>query len=103
MEVCVFRLLSTLPVSQDRVLCDSFQEVIGVDISKTQIGQATIKAAEDHSTTNIQFIVGDAHHLPIESSSIDLVTCAASWHWLDPDLFYAEAQRVLKARGCLVV
>ena len=86
------------------LLCDSFQEVIGVDISKTQIEQAKIKAAEHPSTkTNVQFIVGDAHHLPIESSSIDLVTCATAWHWLDPDLFYAEAQRVLKPRGCLVV
>ena len=84
------------------LLCDSFEEVIGIDISKSQIEQAEIKAAENHHR-NVKFIVGDAHNIPIESATVDLVTCATAWHWLDADLFYAEAKRILKPGGFLVV
>ena len=87
------------------LLCDSFEEVIGVDISKSQIEQAKIKATQDchQGKANVKFMIGDAHNLPIESSSVDLVTCATAWHWLEPDLFYAEAMRVLKPGGCIAV
>ena len=49
----------------------------------------------------VEFKVGDAHNLPIKSSSVDLLTCAMAWHWLDAEKFYAE--RVLKPGGCLAV
>ena len=85
------------------LLSDHFQHVVGVDISETQIDQAKLKLEDDNAKGNIEFKVGDAQHLPIESSSVDLLTCAMAWHWLDADKFYAEARRVLKPRGCLAV
>ena len=86
------------------LLSDHFQHVVGVDISETQIQQAKLKLEEyDNAKGNIEFKVGDARNLPIESSSVDLLTCAMAWHWLDADKFYAEARRVLKPRGCLAV
>ena len=39
----------------------------------------------------------------MDSSSADLITCATAWHWLDPELFYREAKRVLKPKGCLAL
>ena len=42
----------------------------------------------------------NAHYLPIESSSVNLMTCAISHPWLDV-VFYAEVKKVLKPRGCL--
>ena len=88
------------------LLSDYFQHVVGVDISETQIQQAKLKLEEienNNAKANVEFKVGDAHNLPIESSSVDLLTCAMAWHWLDADKFYAEARRVLKPRGCLAV
>ena len=87
------------------LLCEYFQRVVGMDISETQIEQAKLKCCQSdyQSKTNVEFIVGDAHRLPIESASVDLLTCATAWHWLDPEKFYAEAKRVLKPRGCIAV
>ena len=84
------------------LLSNSFRKVIGLDISQTQINEAKNRKETDQGL-NVQFMVGDAHNLPVETSSIDLLTCAMGWHWLDADLFYAEAKRVLKPRGCLAV
>ena len=88
------------------LLCDYFEEVTGFDISEAQIAQAKLKLTEEQlkSTKHcVQFEIGDAHNLPLESSSVDLLTCAQAWHWLDAELFYAEAKRVLKPKGCLAV
>ena len=84
------------------LLCETFQQVTGVDVSNTQIQQASSRK-ESSGYSNVQFIVGDAHSLPIEPSSVDLLTCAMGWHWLDPETFYTEAKRVLKPGGCLAV
>lgn len=84
------------------LLCGSFKSVIGLDVSETQIEQA--KQKQKSSTySNVEFLVGDAHNLPMNDSSVDLMTCAMAWHWLDADRFYSEAKRVLKPGGYLVV
>ena len=88
------------------LLSGHFQRIVGIDISQTQIQQANLKLEgleNKHTKGNIKFIVGDAHNLPIESSSVDLLTCAMAWHWLDAEKLYTEARRVLKPGGCLAV
>ena len=52
------------------LLSDSFDSVTGVDISEHQIEQAKRKASQDYP--NVKFIVGDAHSLLIDSSSVDV-------------------------------
>lgn len=84
------------------LLCDSFHKVIGIDISQHQIKQANQMCAK-FGKENVQFIVGDAHKIPLESSSVDLLTIAMGWQWLDAEQFYAEAKRVLKPGGCIAV
>ena len=56
------------------LLSKRFQEVYGYDISSEQISQA--QRAHRNATNNVTFAVGDAHHLPIETSSVDLLTTA---------------------------
>ena len=82
------------------LLSHLFQRVRGVDKSLAQITQAN---AKHENSKNVCFNVGDAQNLEVESSSVDLLTCAMGWHWLDPDTFYHEAKRVLKPRGCIAV
>ena len=86
------------------LLCEYFSKIVGLDISETQIQQAKLKCREYKSTeSEVKFIVGDAHNLPFESSSVDVITCAMAWHWLDAEKFYNEAKRVLKPGGCLAI
>ena len=86
------------------LLCDYFNKVVGLDVSETQIQQARLKLRDDKSKeSEVEFIVGDAHNLPFESSSVDLLTCAMAWHWLDAEKLYDEAKRVLKPGGCLAI
>ena len=86
------------------LLCDYFTKIVGLDISETQIQQAKLKYREDISTkSEVEFIIGDAHNLPFETSSVDLLTCAMTWHWFDAEKFYNEAKRVLKPGGCLAI
>ena len=86
-------------------LSDLFQKVVGVDISAAQIANARAKCSskEPPNAKQVEFRVGSAQELPVETSSVDLVTCAQAWHWLDPAALYAEARRVLRPRGCLAV
>ena len=81
------------------LLCEHFKEVFGYDISQEKIALAKYKKR----TSNIHFTKADACNLPVLTSSVDLLTCAMSWHWLDVDKFYTEAKRVLKPRGCTAV
>ena len=85
------------------LLCEYFQKVVGLDVSVAQIAQAKLKCADIAPKPTVSFEVGDAHNLQFEPSSVDLLSCAAAWHWLDAEKFYVEAKRVLKPKGCLVV
>ena len=86
------------------LLSNHFQSILGVDISEAQISKANVKCNEIMQGRNqIKFAVDNAYNIPAGSSTVDLLTCAMGWHWLDPEQFYAEANRVLKTRGCLAV
>ena len=87
-------------------LCDHFKTVIGVDASAAQIANAQKKITQmlpENKYQNIEFKVGNAYNLPVESSSADIITCASCWHWLNPDVFYKEVNRVLKPNGVLAI
>ena len=83
------------------LLSPLFKNVCGYDNSPAQISQA--KSKHETAEGNVTFEIGDAHFLPVESSSVDLLTCAMGWHWLAPEMFYSEAKRVLKPKGCIAV
>lgn len=81
-------------------LQSTFQRCIGVDISKAQVKEAN-QECQERGKRNIEFIHGSAANIPFEDSSVDVVTIAQAWHWVDPESFYAECKRVLKPGGCL--
>jgi ubiquinone/menaquinone biosynthesis C-methylase UbiE len=54
--------------------------------------------------TNVEFVPADAERLPFPSRSYDLVTCRiAAHHFPDVPAFAAEAHRVLKPGGSLLL
>jgi SAM-dependent methyltransferase len=49
------------------------------------------------------FVVGRAEQLPFAGASFDMITAAGSLNYVDLDLFFAEAKRVLRPGGVVVV
>jgi ubiquinone/menaquinone biosynthesis C-methylase UbiE len=50
---------------------------------------------------NVTYQQGDAHSIPLQGCSVDLVTAASALHWFDLPAFYREVRRVLKPHGCM--
>lgn len=73
-------------------LGNRFKKVIGYDPSAEQI-----KVAIPHS--NVEYRIGKAECLDLESNSVDLLTVAQAIHWFDFDLFFNEVSRVVKPKG----
>lgn len=83
-------------------LAGSIKHVVGIDVSAAQINQARRLYTESHK--NVEFQVGPAEDLSqFKDSSVDLVTFATCFHWLDAEKVYAEVKRVLKPGGVIAV
>ena len=79
-----------------RGLARHFRSVYASDASRNQI-----RHAESHD--RVRYFVARAEMMPVASRSLDMVTVAQALHWLDLPGFYAEARRVLRPGGLLVV
>ncbi|HEX3737962.1 MAG TPA: class I SAM-dependent methyltransferase [Solirubrobacterales bacterium] len=49
----------------------------------------------------VRTLEGTAEAIPLEDSSVDVITVAQAWHWVDPGRATAEAARVLRPGGAL--
>lgn len=80
-----------------RELASHFSRVTGIDVSQSQIEKAP-------QISNVRFMVGAAENLSFfQDNSVNLITVAQSLHWIDTDIFYPEARRVLKPNGVIAV
>ncbi|XP_071944651.1 putative methyltransferase DDB_G0268948 [Antedon mediterranea] len=101
-----------------RSLAKHFDDVIGVDISEAQISSA--RRLQHLNTTYVNAFykaliakikrlklifsrVGSGEAIPVPAESTALVTCATAAHYLDPNKFGSEIQRVLKPNGCVAI
>jgi SAM-dependent methyltransferase len=82
--------LSTLALTE---LADS---VIGADISPAMLAQAP-------AHPRIRYLQAPAEQLPLPDHSADLITVSVAFHWLDRAGFLAEARRILRPTGTLVI
>nr|XP_006643557.1 PREDICTED: putative methyltransferase DDB_G0268948 [Lepisosteus oculatus] len=82
-----------------RLLAPHFQEVVGLDVSESQLAEA--RAVPGFS--NITYRAGSAEEMPFPDSSVDLITAASAAHWFDAERFLKEAHRVLKPQGCMAL
>ncbi|KAM4626166.1 putative methyltransferase isoform 2-T2 [Discoglossus pictus] len=80
-------------------LAHHFHQVLGVDISESQLNEAKKYISE----TNVYYKLAPAEKLPLGDSSVDLVNAGLAAHWFNVDKFVHEAVRVLKPNGCLAV
>jgi len=77
-------------------LTEIAQTVIATDISQAMLAQAP-------AHPQIRYFEAPAEDLPVEDESVDLVTVTLAFHWLDHRRFLAEAHRVMRPDGTLVV
>jgi SAM-dependent methyltransferase len=75
--------------------------VTGVDISEEAVAHAASKYA---TKTNLNFKVGSASAIPLEDSSVDIVTSFETLeHTTEHEEFLKEIKRVLKPDGILIM
>ncbi len=70
--------------------------VIGVDVSAEMLRHAPRESG-------LSYCLAEAERLPFGRGAFDLLTVCQAFHWLDRKRFLAEARRVLRAGGWLVV
>ena len=71
-----------------------FDQVYATDASSAQILNAEPLA-------NITYAVANEQAPALKRRSVNLITVAQALHWFDIEVFYAEAERVLKKHGLL--
>ncbi|MEP6478135.1 MAG: methyltransferase domain-containing protein [Rhodoglobus sp.] len=70
-------------------------DVIAVDPDAAML--ATLHSA----LPGVRTLTGTAEQIPLPDHSVDAVTLAQAWHWVDPQLALPELARVLKPGGTL--
>jgi ubiquinone/menaquinone biosynthesis C-methylase UbiE len=73
--------------------------VIGIDPSSDMLAYARQNVRARSSTTNVSFLMGRGDAMDIADASTDILTCASSIHWMEPQATFREITRVLKPAG----
>jgi SAM-dependent methyltransferase len=83
-----------------KLLLDTGAQVIGIEPN------AAMRAAAERdlgASPRFRSVDGSAEATGLEASSVDLVTAAQAFHWFDPARARAEAARVLRRPGFVVL
>lgn len=83
----------------NKLVMEGYENVNGLDIS-----QQSLNVAEKYDITNkVNYICGDAYHLPFEDNSLDaVISMDFLEHVEEPEKVVAEIGRVLKDHGVFV-
>lgn len=78
-----------------RQLHERGAEVTAVELSEPMLRQLVSQSP------GVRAVMGSANALPLRDGSVDFVTFAQAWHWVDPERAVPEVLRVLKPGGAL--
>ncbi|WP_072738739.1 class I SAM-dependent methyltransferase [Rhodococcus triatomae] len=80
-----------------RVVRRTGRDVVAVDPDARMLERLSAASPE------VRTRVGTGESLPLPDASVDAVVFGQAWHWVDPPRAAAEAARVLRASGPLVL
>jgi SAM-dependent methyltransferase len=83
-----------------RILLQTGAKVVASDISEQSLN--LLKKYFQISFNNFETAVADMEHLPFDENSFDVVVCAGSLSYGDPNIVDAQIKRVLKSGGILI-
>ena len=75
------------------------QQVIGIEPNADMRSQAIGKIEQHPHTAHIEYREGTAHQTGLPGGSVDIVTCAQAFHWMEPTSTLAEVARILRPGG----
>jgi SAM-dependent methyltransferase len=82
-------------------LAGMFQKVVGLDADAGMIQEAE-RLASERGVSNARWVQLRAEELPADLGAFDVVTFAASFHWMDRPLVAASVREMLEADGAVV-
>ncbi len=74
---------------------DHAQRVVGIEPNE----KMRRRAAARNQAPNVSFQAGFAHQTSMPEGSADIVTCAQSLHWMEPESTFKEVARILRSGG----
>lgn len=78
-----------------RVWSDQAVRVAGVEANPDMVARARLATA----AANVEFLQRLASDTGLPAGDADIVTCAQSFHWMEPQPVLAEAARILRSGG----
>lgn len=82
-----------------RLLIDCGFHVYGIEPDLSMLSLA----AEELDSRLFTPVSGTAEDIPLSDNSVDLVSCAQSFHWFDSVSFRAECDRILRPNGKILL
>lgn len=73
------------------------------DVTAIDIGPAMLAGARRRVGAGVRFRLSSFEQLTSADDSFDLVVSAAAFHWIDPEVRFDKAARLLRPRGWLAV
>ncbi len=95
--------LATGPGTVALELAARGSSVVGIDVAAGQVAAAIRMAKQRELEHQTEFRVAGAEDTGLDAGSFDLVTAGQCWHWFDSGAAMAEARRVLRPGGVLVI
>jgi SAM-dependent methyltransferase len=78
-----------------RAWADRAARVVGIEANPAMAGRARLAT----QAANVRYLTAFAHRTGLAAAAADVITCAQSFHWMDPPPVLAEAARVLRPGG----
>lgn len=76
-------------------------DVTGIDPDPRMIAAA--KTLDEQQGLRVRYVEATAESTGIDGNSVDIVTAGQCWHWFDRPRAIAEATRILRSNGKLVI
>jgi ubiquinone/menaquinone biosynthesis C-methylase UbiE len=77
------------------VWADRARQVVGIEPNNEMRRRAGARS----KAPNVSFQAGFAHQTGVPEGAADIVTCAQSLHWMEPESTFAEVARILRSGG----